>query len=52
MDLLGADSLGDEGLFNPGFVHRLLEEHDTGKADHRKPLWTLLVFELWRRHHL
>ncbi len=26
---------------------RLLQEHDQGLADHRKPLWTLLAFEMW-----
>ncbi len=51
-DVLGADALRQEGLFDPGFVQRLLDEHDRGRMDHRKPLWTLLVFELWRRHHL
>jgi hypothetical protein len=30
----------------------LLRDHREGRADHRKPLWTLLVFELWRDEHL
>jgi hypothetical protein len=33
-------------------VTRLLREHHEGSADHRKPLWTLFVFEMWRQHHL
>jgi asparagine synthase (glutamine-hydrolysing) len=51
-DLLASDSIGQSGLFRAEHVHRLVREHAEGRADHRKPLWTLLVFELWRRHHL
>jgi asparagine synthase (glutamine-hydrolysing) len=51
-DLLSADALASEGLFEPGEVQRRLREHRAGRRDHRKPLWTLLVFELWRRAHL
>ena len=36
-----------DGLFNAGFVRRLLEDHWSGRADHRKTLWTLLTFQLW-----
>jgi hypothetical protein len=32
-------------------VERLFDEHRTGKADHRKGLWSLLVLELWRKEH-
>ncbi len=51
-DVLAPDSLRATGLFDATAVTRLLDEHDRRAADHRKPLWTLLVFELWRRHHL
>jgi asparagine synthase (glutamine-hydrolysing) len=51
-DLLSADALQAAGLFDAHVVNRMLDEHDRGLADHRKPLWTLLIFELWRRHHL
>jgi len=27
----------------------LVEEHLSGRADHRRPLWTLLVLQLWLR---
>ena len=40
------------GIFDPAFVRGMVEAHATKKADLRKPLWTLLVFELWRRHHI
>lgn len=46
-DLLSADKLAREGWLDGAFVNRLLDEHVAGTADHRKPLWTLLAFELW-----
>lgn len=51
-DLLSEDSLRRTGIFDPATVGRMLDQHLRKKADLRKPLWTLLVFELWRRHHL
>ena len=51
-DVLAPTRLRASGLFRPETVERLLREHARGVADHRKPLWTLLVFELWRQHHL
>ncbi len=51
-DVLAPATLREGGLFRPETVERLLREHAHGLADHRKPLWTLLVFELWRQHHL
>ena len=39
------------GLFRPEAVQRLLDEHDAGRHDHRKQLYTLLVFLLWSRRH-
>jgi asparagine synthase (glutamine-hydrolysing) len=51
-DLFATDRLSAGGMFRPTTVQRMLAEHRAGTADHRKPLWTLLVFELWRSHHL
>ncbi len=44
---LGEERLKRQGLFNASFVRRLLNEHWSGQADHRKGLWTLLCFQLW-----
>lgn len=46
-DLLSEPRLRREGLLDPAEVQRLLHEHEAGLADHRKPLWTILAFELW-----
>jgi asparagine synthase (glutamine-hydrolysing) len=46
-ETLSAEKLRREGMFNVDFVRRLLGEHWSGRADHRKPLWTLFCFQLW-----
>ena len=35
------------GLFDGATVERLVDEHQTGRADHAHHLWVLLMFELW-----
>ena len=50
-DVLSPDALDASGIFNADHVIAMLDEHRDRAADHRKPLWTLLVFELWRRGH-
>ncbi|PYS70446.1 MAG: asparagine synthase (glutamine-hydrolyzing), partial [Acidobacteria bacterium] len=47
-DLLSPERLRRTGLFNPEYVAKLQDEHERGVANHRKLLWTLLSFELWR----
>jgi asparagine synthase (glutamine-hydrolysing) len=51
-ETLGADRLRRVGLFDPEGVGRLVSEHVAGGHDHRKVLWTLLTFELWREAYL
>ena len=46
-ETLGEERLKRDGLFDAAFVRRLLNEHWSGRADHRKTLWTLLSFQLW-----
>ena len=45
--LLGPGRIKRQGLFKPEVVSRLLAEHRAGVRDHRKPLWTLLMFQVW-----
>lgn len=45
--LLAPDRLRRQGLFRPEEVARRIREHREGVRDHRKPLWTLLMFQLW-----
>ncbi len=46
-DLLSPERVRKAGVFNPEYVTRLQDEHERGVANHRKLLWTLLMFELW-----
>jgi asparagine synthase (glutamine-hydrolysing) len=46
-DLLSRERLVRQGIFHPEPVSRLVAEHQAGVRDHRKPLWTLLMFQLW-----
>ena len=41
------DAIRRAGLFRPEAVERLLGEHEAGRRDHRKKLYTLLAFQLW-----
>ena len=50
--LLGRDRLERQGIFRPEEVARRIAEHQAGVRDHRKPLWTLLMFQLWYDHWL
>jgi asparagine synthase (glutamine-hydrolysing) len=51
-DLLSESYLRTQGLFNPAYVSRILNEHLAGTRDNRKLLWTLLMFQLWHQHYL
>jgi asparagine synthase (glutamine-hydrolysing) len=42
----------DRGWFRRDTVTRLLDEHESGRADHGHRLWCLLMLELWVRAHV
>jgi asparagine synthase (glutamine-hydrolysing) len=46
-DLLDPNRLGEQGLFEAGYVNKLMVDHEKGAASNHKQLWTLLVFQLW-----
>ena len=46
-DLLSPERVRRAGVFNHEYITRLQDEHERGVANHRKLLWTLLMFELW-----
>ena len=48
-ELFAPERLRAQGLFRPEAVRSLVDAHCSGKADLRKPLWTLLVLQLWLR---
>jgi asparagine synthase (glutamine-hydrolysing) len=48
-DLLSADRLRRDGLFRPDVVQRMRREHDERRVNHSHALWSLMVFQDWRR---
>lgn len=48
---LNRDRLAREGLFNPTYVEQLIKDHLQQRADHRKRLWTLLIFQMWKEQY-
>jgi asparagine synthase (glutamine-hydrolysing) len=47
-DLLSESRTRTSGYFDSARVRQLINEHCEGTRNHRKVLWTLLSFELWR----
>jgi asparagine synthase (glutamine-hydrolysing) len=50
-ELLSERALREGGLFDARAVRALLQAHLDGRADLRKPLWTLLMFQLWQKNY-
>jgi asparagine synthase (glutamine-hydrolysing) len=46
-DLLAAERLRAQGLFDAGTVARLRHEHAAGVANHSHVIWSLVVFQAW-----
>ncbi len=41
-----------EGIFDPGYIRQLLDEHLGGAADHNFRIWILMNLEIWYRIHI
>jgi asparagine synthase (glutamine-hydrolysing) len=39
----------ERGYFQPAALHRVLDEHEAGRRNHRLLIWSLLCFEWWNR---
>jgi len=39
--------LAKQGIFNPDFIKKLVNEHLIGKQDHTFQVWTFFVFQKW-----
>lgn len=39
--------LQKQGLFEPDFIQKVIDEHRSGRKDRRKELWAFLMFQLW-----
>jgi asparagine synthase (glutamine-hydrolysing) len=50
--LLDPAKLRREALLNEATVTRLLDEHRSGRANHAKPLWALVMLEYWLENYV
>jgi asparagine synthase (glutamine-hydrolysing) len=50
LEALDPSRLRLQGLFDPQAVTTLVDEHLSGARDHRKPLFTLFMFQKWREN--
>lgn len=46
------EGLKRHGIFEPQALDTLFQEHQEGRVDRRKELWTLLMLSLWWERHL
>ncbi len=47
--LLG-NTLAGTGIFDMGFIKKMLDQHQSGRRDYSAPIWTLLMFEAFLRN--
>ena len=47
-----SDRALSRGLFEPAFVRRMIEAHQSGLENHSERLWSLLNFEIWMRQFI
>ena len=51
-EVLSPETLRSQGVFDPGHVTQLFDDHVSRTADHSRHLWSLLMFTLWRASDL
>jgi asparagine synthase (glutamine-hydrolysing) len=52
LDLLSEARIKQQGLFDYHYINKLLNDHFSRRADNRKLIWSLMVFQLWRKKWL
>ncbi len=50
-DLLLSPQAKSRGYFNPRAVEGLIESHTSGRKNHSRQIWALMVLEMWHRGH-
>ena len=44
-DVVAGPRLADSGIFDPEFLNRIVQDHQSGRRDFSAPLWSLLMFD-------
>lgn len=52
MDYLGQERLESTGLFRPGPIRELIDNHLSGRQDNGRPLWGLLNYMMWHAMYI
>ncbi|XAM01282.1 asparagine synthase (glutamine-hydrolyzing) [Phycisphaeraceae bacterium D3-23] len=48
--LLGRERLADQGLFNPTYIRKVWDQHQSGVRRGQDELWAILMFQQWLDH--
>jgi asparagine synthase (glutamine-hydrolysing) len=51
-DLLDKNKIAKDEIFNSAIIDRIKSEHISGKANHSHILWSLIVFQDWKKRWL
>lgn len=52
LNMIFTGSISKSGIFNMDFIHKIWEEHTSGKKNHLQLIWSLLIFEVWFRLYI
>lgn len=51
-DTLSERAVAEAGVFEPRAVRRILDEHQSRRANHDNAIWALLTFAIWHRDYI
>ncbi|MFA4989403.1 MAG: asparagine synthase (glutamine-hydrolyzing) [Candidatus Omnitrophota bacterium] len=52
LDVLAEEKVKKDGIFNYKYINNMLSQHLSNKADNRKKIWTIFMFQLWLNQYL
>jgi asparagine synthase (glutamine-hydrolysing) len=52
LDYLSEERIRRQGFFHYPYIKRLIDQQLAKSHDHREPLWTLLVFQVWYERYI
>ena len=47
LDFMNPTFLSNQGIFEPTVINRMQVDHEKGRYDYRKELWSFLIFQRW-----
>lgn len=51
-EILQSELFQKRRIFRPEYINRIIQEHEQGRTDHGKRIWTLLMLEFWFRRYI